>query len=83
MTEAVLDMVRTGMGVQVITRWIVEPYLKDKNLTVVPVTKMGLYRTWYIATLNRPDSPQYLENFKEHLKCNIEGACKPKSLLSA
>ncbi len=82
-TEAVVDMVRAGMGIQVITRWIVEPYLRDRGLTVVPVTKKGLFRTWYIATLNRPDSPQYLENFKEHLKCNIAGVCKSKALMSA
>ncbi len=75
-TEAIVEMVKAGMGVKVIARWIIEPYLHDKRLSVVPVTREGLSREWYVATLNRPESPQYLENFKAHMKCNIKGACK-------
>jgi len=80
-TEAAVEMVKAGMGVQVIARWIIEPFLHDKRLTVVPVTKKGLYRTWYALTLDQPDAPQYLENFIDHLKCNIAGVCKPKSFV--
>ena len=74
-SEAVIEMVKAKLGVQVIAKWIVEPYLKDKRLSVVPVTRKGLFRTWYAITLNKPDTPQYLENFVSHLKCNIAGIC--------
>ncbi len=74
--DAVIEMVRAGMGVKVIAKWMIEPYLEDKRLVAIPVTKKGMYRTWYAVTLNKPESPQYLANFIEHLKCNITGVCR-------
>ncbi len=73
-TEAVVDLVRAGMGVKVIAKWIVEPYLRDSSLSLVRVTKKGMRRTWYAVTLDQ-DTPQYLENFVSHLRCNIGGLC--------
>ena len=75
-TEAIAEMVKANMGVKVVARWIIAPYLHDQRLALVPVTAKGLYRSWYAVTLNRSDTPQYLENFKSHLKCNIKGVCK-------
>lgn len=73
--DAVIEMVRAGMGVKVIAKWMIEPYLADKRLVAVPITKKGMDRTWYAVTLEKPESPQYLANFIEHLKCNISGVC--------
>jgi LysR family transcriptional regulator for metE and metH len=73
-TEAVVELVKAKMGVNVGAKWVLEPFLKDKNLAIVPVTKNGMHRTWYAITM--PDkTPQYLENFVEHLRCNIGGMC--------
>jgi LysR family transcriptional regulator for metE and metH len=74
-TEAALEMIRAGMGVKVVAKWIIEPYLVDQRLEVIPVTKKGMFRTWYAITLNKPDIPQYLDNFIDHLRCNIAGIC--------
>ncbi len=76
-TEASVEMIKAGMGVQVIAKWIIEPFLQDKRLAVVPVTKKRLFRTWYALILAQENTPQYLENFIDHLKCNIGGICKP------
>lgn len=73
--DAVIEMVRANMGVKVIAKWMIEPYLSDKRLVAIPVTKKGMSRTWYAVTLDKPNSPQYLTNFIEHLKCNIAGVC--------
>lgn len=78
-TEAAVEMVRAGMGVMVIAQWILRPYLHDKRLVAIPVTRKGLFRTWYAVTLKKPDTPQYITNFIEHLKCNIAGVCAGKS----
>ena len=77
-TEAVIEMVKAGIGVKVMARWIIEHYLHDKRLSMVRVTKKGLFRTWYAVTLNKPDTPQYLLNFTDHLRCNIAGICTPR-----
>jgi LysR family transcriptional regulator for metE and metH len=75
LTEATFEMVKARMGVKVVAGWIARPYLKDGLLTTVPVTRNGLFRAWYAATLSKPDAPQYMMNFIEHLRCNIAGAC--------
>ncbi len=75
-TEAAVEMIKAGMGVKVFARWIIEPYLSGNKLALIPVTKKGLCRSWYAITLSRPDPPQYLDNFIDHLKCNISGVCK-------
>ena len=75
LTEATFEMVKARMGVKVVASWIARPYLLDRRLTTVAVTRNGLYRAWYAATLAKPDAPQYIRNFIEHLRCNIAGAC--------
>ena len=74
-TEAVVEMVKAGMGINVMAKWIVEPYLNDNQLALVPVTKRGIHRTWHAITLADENSPQYLQNFVQHLRCNIGGLC--------
>lgn len=73
--DAVIEMVRAGMGIKVIAKWMIEPYLEDKRLVAVPITKKGIEKTWYAVILDKPDSPQYLINFIDHLKCNIGRIC--------
>ena len=74
-TEAVVDLVRAGMGVKVVAKWIVEPFLTDNSLALVPVTKSGMHRRWYATILEQEQTPQYLINFMHHLECNIGGLC--------
>ena len=71
-TEAIVEMVKAGLGVNVMAKWIVEPYLKDGEICLVPVTKRGIHRTWNVITLKQDQPPQYLVNFVEHLRCNIK-----------
>lgn len=73
-TEAVVQMVKAGMGIQVLAKWVLEPYLHDKGLAIVRVTKRGMKRTWYSVTMDQ-EHPQYLDNFQCHLKNNVNGLC--------
>lgn len=71
--EAAIEMVKAEMGVMVMAKWILEPYLGNKQIAYTPVTKRGLTRTWYAATL-AGEKPQFLDNFICHLKGNIAGS---------
>lgn len=73
-TEAIIEMVKANMAVNVMAKWIVEPYLEKHDIALVPVTKYGMHRTWYATTL-KENIPQYIENFVGHLKSNIGGPC--------
>ena len=74
-TDAALQMVKAGLGVQVMAQWVVKPYLEDGELALVPVTKKGLYRTWYAVHLNLSEPSNYITNFIDHLKHNIGNVC--------
>jgi LysR family transcriptional regulator for metE and metH len=63
LTEAIVEMVKGGMGVGVVARWMVLPYLKGSGLRAVQLGKHGLYREWWAVTLNHQKTPQYLNDF--------------------
>jgi len=67
LTEAQIEMVKAGYCVMVISKWAIEPYLKSKDLTIIPVTNKGLYRTWYFATLKNERQPTYIKSFIKSL----------------
>jgi LysR family transcriptional regulator for metE and metH len=73
--DAALQMVKADLGVQVMSRWVVDPYLKDDELRIVPVTKKGLYRTWYAVHLKTDTTARYIEHFIDHLQCNVGSVC--------
>jgi LysR family transcriptional regulator, regulator for metE and metH len=65
LTEANIEMVRAGLGVTVMNSWILKNYRNSKDLSFIPVTKKGLYRKWYLATLRNRDKTDYMAAFSE------------------
>ncbi|XOV94566.1 MAG: LysR family transcriptional regulator [Bacteroidota bacterium] len=63
LTEAQVEMVKTGNYVKVLAKWAVEPYLKTQPIVTIPVTKNGLHRTWYFAMLKKATSAPYMDKF--------------------
>ena len=48
-TEALFELVRTGLGVSVVARWAVARRVRDGELVAIPLTKPGRFRTWSAA----------------------------------
>jgi len=67
LTEAILEMVRAGLGITVMARWAVDPYLKSGALVARRLTQKGLPRQWYAATLRAKARPRHLERFVQIL----------------
>jgi LysR family transcriptional regulator for metE and metH len=63
MTDAILEMVREGLGVAVLNRWSIRPYLESPDLCGVRVTKNGFKRTWYAALIDSEQKPAYVARF--------------------
>jgi LysR family transcriptional regulator for metE and metH len=62
LTEAMIEMVASGLGVALLPRWAVTPHVKAGRLAARPLTGRGLWRTWYAATLrDQPASPHLCE----------------------
>jgi LysR family transcriptional regulator for metE and metH len=51
LTEAAIDLVRSGLGITVMARWAAERYLRSGELLSRRLTRDGVFREWSAATL--------------------------------
>lgn len=50
LTEAIVELVRSGFGVSILSHWAVAPYLRSGALIGAKVTAKGLFVDWYAVT---------------------------------
>jgi len=63
LTEAIVEMVKAGLGVSAIAGWAIAPYVKSKQVRAVRLTRNGVRRHWRAATLRRAPRPRYIDDF--------------------
>jgi len=68
LTEAIIEMIQADLGISVMAKWAVKPYLKSKKLVAVPVENHLLSRIWYAVTMTDRKAPRYIECFVQHMK---------------
>jgi LysR family transcriptional regulator for metE and metH len=68
MTDAIIDMVRAGLGITVMVKWAALPYFKLTGLIPISLTRKGVRRTWYAVTPKDPGRPKYIQGFVDLLK---------------
>jgi LysR family transcriptional regulator for metE and metH len=62
-TDAIIEMVKAGMGVAVMNLWSVRPYLESLDLRALRLTRNGYQRTWYAAVPNGGKQPPFISHF--------------------
>lgn len=82
LTEAMLELAKAGMGIAVLARWAVEPYVRAGSLCAVPLTGNGVIRQWRVAVRSVKSVPQYVTDFVEHIGFAMSGPPKTKPLLT-
>ena len=70
LTEAIIEMVKAGLGVGVMAGWAVAPQVKTGLLRALPLTARGLHRQWSAAMIRHRAIPPYLLKFAELLAAN-------------
>jgi LysR family transcriptional regulator for metE and metH len=68
MSEAMIEMVASDMGVAVIPYWIAKPYIQSGKVASVRVTQKGLHRSLGIVLPEKDNYPAYYKTLIEFLK---------------
>jgi LysR family transcriptional regulator for metE and metH len=63
LTEAIVEMVKAGLGISVMARWAVKEQLDSGRLAARPLGKKGLHRQWSAALLKSDHTPPYIDEF--------------------
>ncbi|MGE3273764.1 MAG: LysR substrate-binding domain-containing protein [Vicinamibacterales bacterium] len=63
LTEAILELVKAGLGVGVMARWAVAPAIKSGAVAAIPVTRGGVRRQWSAAVLRDRPVPSWQQEF--------------------
>jgi len=62
-TEAMIELVKAGLGVAVLARWAVDPYVRSGVVRAVRLTRLGYRRPWSAATLKDMARVPYIKAF--------------------
>ncbi|MCW3110468.1 MAG: LysR family transcriptional regulator [Segetibacter sp.] len=71
LTEAIVEMVKAGIGVAVLPNWIIKPYMALGGLIAIPIKK-SIKRTWYAAVLKNKQQPAYVYSFIKNLSQSLK-----------
>jgi LysR family transcriptional regulator for metE and metH len=84
LTEAIIEMVKAGLGIAVMAEWAVAPHVESGALKALRLTRGGFRRQWRAATLKTKTPPPYLLKFAELIADNsaalLERSLKRKRL---
>lgn len=69
LTEAIIEMVKAGIGISMLAWWAIEPHILRKEFVAIPIGRYGYRRNWLAATLKQPQ-PDYIKSFIEMLQVN-------------
>jgi LysR family transcriptional regulator for metE and metH len=63
LTEAILELVKAGLGISVMARWAIEPAIKTSAVCAVRISRRGVFRPWSAVTLRDRVEPKWQKEF--------------------
>lgn len=73
LTETILEMVAADMGVSILSRWAVRPWLAAGRVRAIRLTEFGLTRRWYVATRKDDPASPFHERLIELMGLSLTG----------
>jgi len=77
LTEAIVELVKAGLGVSVLARWAIAPQLRDGTLVGIPLTARGFHRRWWAVTRPHESAPAYQRSLLDLLGRHLRGGPVP------
>ena len=74
LTEAIVELVKSGLGIAALARWAVEPHVRAGTLRAIPITAAGMPRRWYSATRAARSKPPHLRELEQFIARAVVGA---------
>jgi LysR family transcriptional regulator, regulator for metE and metH len=74
LTEAIVEMVKAGIGIAVMAKWAIAPHIASEAVSGIRLTKNGLYREWLAAMQPSKSRPDYFLDFIQLLTKQIAPA---------
>jgi LysR family transcriptional regulator for metE and metH len=71
LTEAIVELVRAGLGVGVLARWAVAPHVGLGVVETVRIGESGLHREWSAVALKLKSTPLHLRAFIDVLSHHL------------
>jgi LysR family transcriptional regulator, regulator for metE and metH len=63
LTEAIIEMVKAGIGLSVMAKWAVMPQIREGTIRALPLTCKGFTRQWSAAMIKSNSVPSYILEF--------------------
>jgi LysR family transcriptional regulator for metE and metH len=85
LTEAIIELVKAGLGVAILSEWAVAPHLRSRELRAIRLTRRGHRRRWSAVTLRETASLSYVVDFIRLMAANAPrpaSAARLKPVLS-
>ncbi len=67
-TEAAIALVKEGIGIMVLPKWMLTPYYKEQNLVFKSITAEGTFRNQHLLVLNNTRWPDYYDLFIDYMQ---------------
>ena len=67
LTEAIIEMVKAGLGVAALAEWAVQPHLRSGELIARRITRKGWMRTWHAITWPPKEAGPLVGSFVDRL----------------
>ena len=83
LTEAIIELVKSGIGIGALARWAVEPHVRAGTLRAIPITAAGMPRRWYSATRATKSKPQHVRELEQFIARAVVGAPELERVIPA
>jgi LysR family transcriptional regulator for metE and metH len=78
LTEAIVSIVKAGLGFAILPNWVAYPYIQSGQLHALKIGR-GAKRTWYAGLLKNTEHPPYVRPFISRLARHMKNQGKLES----